>query len=26
MRIALVPGLEDCKLAIQRWEGIEGRA
>jgi succinyldiaminopimelate transaminase len=26
IRIALVPGLEDCKLAIQRWAGIEGRA
>jgi succinyldiaminopimelate transaminase len=26
IRIALVPGLEDCKLAIQRWVGIEGRA
>jgi LL-diaminopimelate aminotransferase len=26
VRIALVPGLEDCKLAIQRWAGIEGRA
>jgi LL-diaminopimelate aminotransferase len=26
IRIALVPGLEDCKLAIQRWEGIEGLA
>ena len=24
IRIALVPGLEDCKLAIQRWAGIEG--
>ena len=24
VRIALVPGLEDCKLAIQRWAGIEG--
>jgi LL-diaminopimelate aminotransferase len=23
-RIALVPGLEDCKLAIQRWARIEG--
>jgi LL-diaminopimelate aminotransferase len=22
VRIALVPGLEDCKLAIQRWAGI----
>jgi LL-diaminopimelate aminotransferase len=22
IRIALVPGLEDCKLAIQRWAGI----
>jgi succinyldiaminopimelate transaminase len=22
VRIALVPGLEDCKLAIQRWTGI----
>ena len=26
IRIALVPGLEDCKLAIQRWSRIEGRA
>jgi succinyldiaminopimelate transaminase len=26
VRIALVPGLEDCKLAIQRWAGIEGQA
>ena len=26
VRLALVPGLEDCKLAIQRWSGIEGRA
>jgi succinyldiaminopimelate transaminase len=26
IRIALVPGLEDCKLAIQRWAGIERRA
>jgi succinyldiaminopimelate transaminase len=26
IRIALVPGLEDCKLAIQRWAGIEARA
>jgi succinyldiaminopimelate transaminase len=26
IRIALVPGLEDCKLAIQRWAGLEGRA
>jgi succinyldiaminopimelate transaminase len=26
VRIALVPGLEDCKLAIQRWARIEGRA
>ena len=25
VRIALVPGLEDCKLAIRRWAGIEGR-
>jgi LL-diaminopimelate aminotransferase len=25
IRIALVPGLEDCKLAIQRWAGIETR-
>ncbi|HEX5911523.1 MAG TPA: succinyldiaminopimelate transaminase [Rubrobacter sp.] len=25
VRIALVPGLEDCKLAIQRWAGIKGR-
>jgi succinyldiaminopimelate transaminase len=24
VRIALVPGLEDCKLAIRRWAGIEG--
>ncbi|MDQ2671590.1 MAG: succinyldiaminopimelate transaminase, partial [Actinomycetota bacterium] len=24
VRIALVPGLEDCKLAIQRWAEIEG--
>jgi LL-diaminopimelate aminotransferase len=24
IRIALVPGLEDCKLAIRRWAGIEG--
>jgi LL-diaminopimelate aminotransferase len=24
IRIALVPGLEDCKLAIRRWSGIEG--
>jgi LL-diaminopimelate aminotransferase len=24
VRIALVPGLEDCKLAIERWAGIEG--
>ena len=23
IRIALVPGLEDCKLAIQRWAGLE---
>jgi len=26
VRIALVPGLEDCKLAIQRWAGLEERA
>ena len=26
IRIALVPGLEDCKLAIQRWAGLEVRA
>jgi LL-diaminopimelate aminotransferase len=26
IRIALVPELEDCKLAIQRWAGIETRA
>jgi succinyldiaminopimelate transaminase len=25
VRIALVPGLEDCKLAIRRWAGMEGR-
>jgi LL-diaminopimelate aminotransferase len=25
IRIALVPGLEDCRLAIQRWAGIEAR-
>ena len=25
VRIALVPGIEDCKLAIERWAGIEGR-
>ena len=25
IRIALVPELEDCKLAIQRWAGIEGQ-
>ena len=24
IRIALVPGLEDCKLAIRRWAKIEG--
>jgi LL-diaminopimelate aminotransferase len=24
IRIALVPGLEDCRLAIRRWAGIEG--
>src|SRR3712207_2087387 len=24
IRIALVPDLEDCRLAIQRWAGIEG--
>jgi LL-diaminopimelate aminotransferase len=24
VRVALVPGLEDCKLAIQRWAGLEG--
>jgi succinyldiaminopimelate transaminase len=24
IRIALVPGLEDCKLAIRRWARIEG--
>ena len=26
VRIALVPELEDCKLAIERWAGIEGRS
>src|SRR5215210_4692967 len=26
VRIALVPGLEDCRLAVQRWAGIEARA
>ena len=25
VRIALVPGIEDCKLAIERWAGIERR-
>jgi succinyldiaminopimelate transaminase len=25
IRIALVPGLEDCRLAIQCWAGIEGK-
>jgi aspartate/methionine/tyrosine aminotransferase len=24
VRIALVPGLEDCKLAIERWAGSKG--
>ena len=26
IRIALVPELEECKLAIERWAGIEARA
>ena len=26
VRIALVPGLEDCRLAVQRWAGIEAWA
>jgi succinyldiaminopimelate transaminase len=25
VRIALVPGLEECRLAIRRWAGIEAR-
>jgi succinyldiaminopimelate transaminase len=26
VRIALVPGLEDCRLAIRRWAGVEGQS
>ncbi len=26
IRIALVPGLEDCRLAIRRWAGVEAGA